>query len=144
MKNLLIAFLTVASIHSAVANPTSSDCLLLTGAEVGASALKLNVEKGHGDINYWLRTFSLQRDNANAIAWLQENDLLDLDNQDSIICRRIIDNNGKSKINYRMPRMTQGHRVNRPFVRRPLLMLLPLPLQDFRFPELVLNSSGQP
>jgi DNA repair protein RecN (Recombination protein N) len=36
--------------------------------------------------------------NTDAISWLQENDLLDLDNQDSIICRRIIDNNGKSKI----------------------------------------------
>ncbi|MCC2625105.1 MAG: recN [Burkholderiales bacterium] len=41
---------------------------------------------------------TFQIDNREAILWLQENDLLDLDNQDSIICRRSIDNNGKSKI----------------------------------------------
>lgn len=33
-----------------------------------------------------------------AISWLQENDLLDMDNPESVICRRIIDNQGKSKI----------------------------------------------
>ncbi|HLX52799.1 MAG TPA: AAA family ATPase, partial [Aquella sp.] len=41
---------------------------------------------------------TFQISNRDAISWLQENDLLDLDNQDSIICRRIIDNLGKSKI----------------------------------------------
>jgi len=41
---------------------------------------------------------TFQISNRDAISWLQENDLLDLDNQDSIICRRIIDNQGKSKI----------------------------------------------
>ena len=36
--------------------------------------------------------------NQSAIDYLHKNDLLDLDNPDSIICRRVIDNAGKSKI----------------------------------------------
>lgn len=36
--------------------------------------------------------------NQLAINWLSENDLIDLDNPNNIICRRVIDNNGKNKI----------------------------------------------
>jgi DNA repair protein RecN (Recombination protein N) len=36
--------------------------------------------------------------NQSAIDYLKENDLLDLDSPDSIICRRVIDSDGKSKI----------------------------------------------
>lgn len=36
--------------------------------------------------------------NINAIKWLKENDLADNDDQHNLICRRIIDQNGKNKI----------------------------------------------
>lgn len=41
---------------------------------------------------------TFQITNSDTAIWLQESDLLDLDNPDSVICRRVIDNNGKSKI----------------------------------------------
>ena len=45
----------------------SKDCTLMRGTVLGEAALRSDYT-GYGDLKYWIRTFELQRDNANAVA----------------------------------------------------------------------------
>lgn len=66
----LITLLFVLSSAFAQADDASDkqhDCILMTGAQVAATGLSLS-HSGYGDADYWLRTFTLLRDNANGIA----------------------------------------------------------------------------
>lgn len=65
--------------------------MLIFGARANRDIVRLGTLAANFEATF-------QITNKNALSWLQENDLLDIDNPDSVICRRIIDNHGKSKI----------------------------------------------
>lgn len=68
------------------------DALMLV---FGARASRDIVRTGSAAANF---EATFQITNPDADTWLKENELLDLDNPESVICRRVIDNQGKSKI----------------------------------------------
>lgn len=65
--------------------------MLVFGARASRDIVRLNTMAASFEAVF-------QINNVEAKSWLRENDLLDLDNPESVICRRTIDNQGKSKI----------------------------------------------
>ncbi|MCE3268139.1 MAG: recN [Burkholderiales bacterium] len=65
--------------------------MLIFGARANRDIVRTGAQAANFEATFLLS-------NQNAISWLQENALLDLDNPDSVICRRTVDNQGKSKI----------------------------------------------
>lgn len=65
--------------------------MLLFGARAPKDVIRSNQVQATFEAEFTLS-------NPNAIQWLQNNDLVDTDNPNGIICRRVIDRSGKNKI----------------------------------------------
>lgn len=65
--------------------------LLVFGARANTDIVRLGTQQATFEAE-----FSLS--NPEALKWLKENDLIDLDNPESVLCRRVLDRNSKNKI----------------------------------------------
>lgn len=87
------AGLTVVTGETGSGKSIIIDALMLVFGARAAKDIIRNTEK----LASFEAEFTLASSNSNVIAWLGKHDLLDIDNQQSVICRRVIDYQGKNK-----------------------------------------------